>query len=1379
MSEVQIFFLVRLNQKCLIAFFAILCFVIDTHGQSGPGGVGDNTTNKLWLKADANVYSNAGTILAVDGDLVQQWNDRSGNANNASQATSGNRPTYKTSIVNSKPVLRFSGDTYIDPGALGILGTGSFTYFVVVGLSGYTAGALTDGSGDYILDRTTGTNELTGLKIVSTDKFGFQKRDDSGGGLGGPTSTTSLSTSSFQLVDYLRERAAFYRIYVGGALENSVADGDGDLTPPATRIGRHATTANGGFKGDLSEFIIYNYRVNNAQLNIVNSYLAAKYNLTITGNKFSYGSTYGTDVAGIGREDATNLHTAAQSAGLLTVSGAGILGNGDYLLFGHDAASIASWTTTEAPNSGTDIQRLAREWRFTKTGTVGTVDFTLDAATLPALPATYTKYVLMVDADGDFSSGATSYELPSIGGTQYKVTGLTIADGNYVSIACVRPTVQFSSSTTAQFETSSQAVTVTLNYVAATAVTVNYTVAGVTATGGGTDYTLANGTLTVPAASSSANITPAVVNDAIVELDETFTITLSGPSAGISLGVTTVNTYTIHDDDNARKIDFTAASSNASEATTAVSLTIQINNVDAVNPTKVDYSVTGGTATGGGVDFTLASGTATVAINTTTIALNFTVNNDALYEANETMIITLTNPINSNLGTNIVYTYTINNNDPAPTIQFNLTSSSGTEATTPVSFQVNLSAASGLATTVTYALTGTATGFGTDYTLAAGTLTIAAGSTTGTLSAIIVDDALSELPETIILTLSAPVNATLGVNTVHTYTIVDNDVFGYVGPGGVGKNTNNALWLKADKSVYSNAGTTLAVDASTVQQWNDVSGNSNNVSQGTAGNRPIYKVNQVNGKPALQFTGDMYLAPGALGIAGTGGFTYFIVLEPTSYTSGATSDGSGDYILDRTTGTNELTSLKVTNTSKFGFQKRDNVGGGLGGPETTTSINTAAYQLVDYMRERAVSYRIYLNGTMEASSADADADLTPPATQIGRHATTAGQGLHGFMAELAIYGTSLNTAQRIIVENYLASKYALSILAASDKYAFDAAGTYGNDVAGIGRENSANYHLDAQGTAQVRINNPSSFDDGDYLLWGHNGASELTANTADVPAGVNNRLNRIFRADKTGDVGSVTVSFDLTGSTISSGNDLELLIDGDGVFNAGATRYTTGRSYNAGTKIVSFTLVNFTDGDYFTMGSTNPATVLLPIELLSFTASPVNEQVKLNWTTSTETNNASFTVERTTDAKTYETVVVVKGAGNSSSEKKYLAYDERPLKGLSYYRLKQTDFDGKYTYSKLLSVVFNANMLSFFNVFPNPATIDEMPMLVFNANETKDVLVVVYDASGKEVFSKVSIVEKGNGQVVAIDPSNTLTAGFYIISASSDNSIYRQKLIIK
>ena len=87
-----------------------------------------------------------------------------------------------------------------------------------------------------------------------------------------------------------------------------------------------------------------------------------------------------------------------------------------------------------------------------------------------------------------------------------------------------------------------------------------------------------------------------------------------------------------------------------------------------------------------------------------------------------------------------------------------------------------MSAASGQNITVDYAVTGTATGLGTDFTLANGTVTINAGETSGSITiANIIDDSLKEVDETVIVTLSNPSNATLGSDSVHTYTIIDND----------------------------------------------------------------------------------------------------------------------------------------------------------------------------------------------------------------------------------------------------------------------------------------------------------------------------------------------------------------------------------------------------------------------------------------------------------------------------------------------------------------------------------------------------------------------------------------------------------------------------
>ena len=87
---------------------------------------------------------------------------------------------------------------------------------------------------------------------------------------------------------------------------------------------------------------------------------------------------------------------------------------------------------------------------------------------------------------------------------------------------------------------------------------------------------------------------------------------------------------------------------------------------------------------------------------------------DLLDEDNETVIITLSNPSNTTLGTNTIHTYTINDNDNVPTIDFNITSSESDEPASSIDITVDVSEVSGREITVDYLLTGTATGSGND-----------------------------------------------------------------------------------------------------------------------------------------------------------------------------------------------------------------------------------------------------------------------------------------------------------------------------------------------------------------------------------------------------------------------------------------------------------------------------------------------------------------------------------------------------------------------------------------------------------------------------------------------------------------------------------------
>ena len=94
----------------------------------------------------------------------------------------------------------------------------------------------------------------------------------------------------------------------------------------------------------------------------------------------------------------------------------------------------------------------------------------------------------------------------------------------------------------------------------------------------------------------------------------------------------------------------------------------------------------------------------------------------------------------------------------------------------------------------------------------------------------------------------------------------------------------------------------------------------------------------------------------------------------------------------------------------------------------------------------------------------------------------------------------------------------------------------------------------------------------------------------------------------------------------------------------------------------------------------------LPIQLINFTAQVFGDKVQLNWATASELNNHYFTVQRSVDGVEFEQVGEVAGAGTTSVEQHYQLIDNSPKSGTSYYRLKQTDFDGKFTYSDIISV---------------------------------------------------------------------------------------------
>jgi len=177
----------------------------------------------------------------------------------------------------------------------------------------------------------------------------------------------------------------------------------------------------------------------------------------------------------------------------------------------------------------------------------------------------------------------------------------------------------------------------------------------------------------------------------------------------------------------------------------------------------------------------------------------------------------------------------------------------------------------------------------------------------------------------------------------------------------------------------------------------------------------------------------------------------------------------------------------------------------------------------------------------------------------------------------------------------------------------------------------------------------------------------------------------------------------------------------------------------------------------------------LPIELLSFTVKPENNTITISWATTSETNNNYFTVEKFDESNYYETVVIINGAGNSNSLLNYTAIDIDPSSGVSYYRLKQTDFDGKFSYSNLVKVDFEKSLD--INIYPNPF-ITNATIMITDASQMNNYELRIYDVLGTEVMNTIIIK-----QLTAIE-TNNLPSGIYSYNVfKNDKNIQSGKLI--
>lgn len=196
--------------------------------------------------------------------------------------------------------------------------------------------------------------------------------------------------------------------------------------------------------------------------------------------------------------------------------------------------------------------------------------------------------------------------------------------------------------------------------------------------------------------------------------------------------------------------------------------------------------------------------------------------------------------------------------------------------------------------------------------------------------------------------------------------------------------------------------------------------------------------------------------------------------------------------------------------------------------------------------------------------------------------------------------------------------------------------------------------------------------------------------------------------------------------------------------------------------------------DYFVIDDNGSAGIflasLLPIELFSFDAVLNQDRtVKVDWITSSELNNDYFTVERSIDGQNWEAISKVNGAGNSSTERTYSVVDANPYRQISYYRLKQTDYDGAYSYSQIRIINDSKLSANLVNLYPNPA----VDQITIEANKTELESLLIYNSLGQALTQQVLILESNSTNKCSIDLSNLEIGVYFLKTKSTTKKFYK------
>jgi hypothetical protein len=394
-----------------------------------------------------------------------------------------------------------------------------------------------------------------------------------------------------------------------------------------------------------------------------------------------------------------------------------------------------------------------------------------------------------------------------------------------------------------------------------------------------------------------------------------------------------------------------------------------------------------------------------------------------------------------------------------------------------------------------------------------------------------------------------------------------------------------------------------------------------------------------------------------------------------------------------------------------------------------------------------------------------------------------GRPFGGYISEIIIYTITVNPAQRIIVNNYLSSKYNIA-LTANDKYLGDtpANGNFDFEVAGVGRETAgSNPSFSASVCGGLGVSTTGTgFDNGDYILAGHATFtnSQITYDVMGMSGTNNARWERIWYVDitNTGTNIQTNIEFDMSdggvGPVAISTPSNYVLLYRSGL--SGAWTELATASSIIGDRIL-FNGFSFVNDGYYTIGTLDHFNSPLPVELLSFNVSEKVKDVELVWETASEYNCNYFEIERANNNGNLNTVAEVTCKAEQEKGYRYEYIDRFPGYGLFYYRLKQKDRDGKTDYSAWRSVVINETKPEV-KLFPQPNN-GNFLIEFLNYNQ-RFIKIHVINQIGQDVSNLLSVEEISNQDKSVLKCNLNAPSGIYNLQIHFDKELLFERVLL-